>query len=249
MDLNYGFNAYEGILEACPQAKIQETKRCYLPYKPEDPKIFLVSVVAGIIQDERITFLTKRRECLNLKLNCRDNLTMSTEPSLLQMKSSTVEEVEDVAVIKFSRAPVGPLQIYPAVCEGLILRYKPNVISIHEEPVEISNSDGFFVQCPGLVTFDTGNTCATGISNKLVKKLNLEKKIDHTKMIRFVTAGPDDMGNPNSSECATVKIFLRIRQEVFEVMALVGAPVQNTELLIGMDIIEKLTDENFTLGK
>ena len=122
MDLNYGFNAYEGILEACPQAKIQETKSCYLPYKPEEPKIFLVSVVAGIIQDERITFLTKRRECLNLKLNCRDNLTMSTEPSLLQMKSSTVDEVEDVAVIKFSRAPVGPLQIYPAVCEGLILR-------------------------------------------------------------------------------------------------------------------------------
>lgn len=249
MNLNYGFNAYEGILQACPQAIILETKSCSLPYKPEEPKIFLISVAAGIIQDERITFLTKQRECLNLKLNCRDNLTMSTEPSLLQIKPSTGDEVEDVAVIKFSRTPVGPLQIYPAVCEGLILRYKPNVISIDDEPVEIKNNDGFFVQCPEFVTFDTGNTCATGISYRLVKKLNLEKKINHTKMIQFITAGSDIMGNPNSSECGTVKIFLRIRQMEFEVMALVGAPVPNTDLLIGMDIIEKLTDENFTLGK
>lgn len=123
------------------------------------------------------------------------------------------------------------------------------MISIDDEPLEIKNNDGFFVQCPGLVTFDTGNTCATGISSKLVKTLNLEKKIDHTKKIRFTTAGSDVMGNPNSSECATVEITLRIRRSKFKVMALVGAPVKNIDLLIGMDIIEKLTNKNFTLGK
>lgn len=122
MDLSYGFNAYEGLFEACPRAIIQETKGCYLPYKPEEPQIFLISIVAGIIQDERITFLTKRGECLNLKLNCRDNLTLSAEPSLLQIKPSTGDEVEDVAVVKFGTSPIGRLQMYAAVCEGLILR-------------------------------------------------------------------------------------------------------------------------------
>lgn len=123
MDLSHGFNTYKGMREACPEATIGLTKGCYMLDQPKEPKIFLVSIAGGIIQNERITFLTKSRECINLKLNCRENLTLSTEPFLLQSKPLTINEVEDVAVVKFSTSPVGQQQnfIYPAVCEGLML--------------------------------------------------------------------------------------------------------------------------------
>lgn len=121
MDLSHGFNTYKGIWEACPEATIGLTKGCYLLDQPTEPKIFLVSIAGGFIQNERITFLTKSRECINLKLNCRENLTLSTEPFLLQSKPLAIDEVQDVAVVKFSTSPVGQQQIYPAVCEGLML--------------------------------------------------------------------------------------------------------------------------------
>ena len=122
------------------------------------------------------------------------------------------------------------------------------MISVDEEPVTIMNSEGDFVACPG-VLFDTGNRAATGISGKLVKRLNLEDKVDHKNTVSSLSVGRDHAGQPISMESSTVKIKIKIRGMVFPVKALYDVPVDDTDLLIGMDIIDSLFDENFTLGK
>ena len=122
MDLSYGFNAFKGILEACPEATIGEKQRCFLRCQPQEEKIFLVGIVEGVLVDEKIHLKTKEGERIKLKLNCRENLTLSTDRFVLQLKSLAGDDnVNDVAVIKFRTSPVGKQKIYPAVCEGLIL--------------------------------------------------------------------------------------------------------------------------------
>lgn len=123
------------------------------------------------------------------------------------------------------------------------------MISIEDEPLKIKNAEGNFVDCPLDVTFDTGNSVATGISVKLVRLLNLEGKIDYTQAVPVVGVGRDEDGNPITNFCHTVKIEIKIREMVFTVNALYDIPVENTHLLIGMDIIDPLFAENFTLGK
>jgi len=217
----------------------------YLDNQPDSPKIILVSLKYGVIKDERIIFVTKGGEHLNLKLNCRENLVLQTSCVYLQMSPlMDKEDVGDVAVIKFGTSPCGSPSnpIFPAVCEGLILKYKPKVISIDEEPVKIKNADKKFIQVPGMVTLDTGNDAATGISRKLLEELNLEDKIDYSKKRKFMVAGG------SSIECNRVHITLKIRGMKFPTNALVGALAPKTDLLIGMEIISKLNDENFTLG-
>ncbi|XP_068755954.1 uncharacterized protein [Montipora capricornis] len=250
LDLEFGVNAYKGIKEARSDAIIGE-KGCYLTTKPGSPQIFLISISSGTIRNERVFFKTKLGERINLKLNCRENLIMSTKPVRLQLKLPTDKnDVGDVAVVKFDTSPVElRTPIYAAVCEGLILKYKPKVISIDEEPVRIKNADGIFVLCPGVVTFDSGNTLATSISNELLNILKLEDKIDHTKRVRYSAAGSDANGNPNHGVSSRVWINLKIRKRVFPVFALVDAAVKNVDLLIGMDVVRDLNDENFTLGK
>ena len=122
------------------------------------------------------------------------------------------------------------------------------MISVEEEPVAIMNSEGDFVACPR-VLLDTGNRAATGISDELVKRLNLEDKIDHTKTVYSVSVRGDDDGQPIRMKSSTVKIKIKIRGMVFPVKALYDVPIDNTDLLIGTDIIDSLFDENFTLGK
>lgn len=123
LDLEFGVNAYKGVKDARSDAKIGEGKGCYLTTKPGSPQIFLISIASGIIRNERLSFTTKSGEVLNLKLNCRENLTTSTKPSRLHLKLPTDEnDVGDVAVVKFDTSPVELRKpIYSAVCEGLIL--------------------------------------------------------------------------------------------------------------------------------
>ena len=122
LDLEFGVNAYKGIKDALSDAKIGE-KGCYLRTKPGSPQIFLISISSGIIRNERVFFRTKSGEVLNLKLNCRKNLNMSTKPARLQLKLLTDEnDVGDVAVVKVDTSPVElRTPIYAAVCEGLVL--------------------------------------------------------------------------------------------------------------------------------
>ena len=123
------------------------------------------------------------------------------------------------------------------------------MISVEEEHVEIMNADDTFVDCSAVVTFDTGNAVATGISGNLVKDLRLEDKIDHTHRRRYAGIGRDQEGNPIFGECSTIKINIKIRETFFSVKALYNVTDENTDLLIGMDIINQLFDTGFTLGK
>jgi len=131
----------------------------------------------------------------------------------------------------------------------LLLEYKPKVISVEEEMVEIMNAEGNYVNCPGVVTFDTGNSLATAISGELVKNLNLEDTIDETKKRPYTGVARGDDGKPISKLCSTILINIKIRKRKFPVRALYGVPADGTDLLIGMDIIKQLFDEDFTLGK
>ena len=128
------------------------------------------------------------------------------------------------------------------------LGYKPKVISRGKEPVKIMNAYGKFVDCSGVV-FDTGNRAGTGISCDLVEDLKLNDKIDKKQTRTFVGVGRDDEGKSIRRKCNTIMIEVEIRQKRFPVRALVGVPVGKTRLLIGLDIINELEKEGFTLGK
>ena len=128
------------------------------------------------------------------------------------------------------------------------LGHKPKVISRGKEPVKIMNADGKFVDCSGVV-FDTGNRAGTGISCDLVEDLNLNDKIDKEQTRPFVGVGRDDKGKSIRRQCNTIMVEVEIRHKRFPVRALVGVPVGKTRLLIGLDIINELEKEGFTLGK
>ena len=66
--------------------------------------------------------------------------------------------------------------------------------------------------------------------------------------MRFTTAGRTAEGNEIVVECSRVNLKLKIRGHVIPVRALAGAPAPGIDLLIGMDVIRKLNDENFSLG-
>ena len=123
MDLEYGQSAYKSVKEACPDVVLGQNKGMYLLTSPENPRIFLVSIKYGVISNERIKFATKGGEFVDLKLNCRENLTLSISPAFLQLRPvSDEDDVGDVAVVKFDTADIGlRSSMYTAVCEGLIL--------------------------------------------------------------------------------------------------------------------------------
>ena len=124
MDLDYGENVFESIKEVQPGAILGNQKGMYLKRKPENGKPFLVSLKSAYIKNERIHFQTKGDDHLiDLKLNCRENLTLSTARVDLQIRRVTSEDdVGDLALIKFGTTDVSLRQpIYPAVCEALIL--------------------------------------------------------------------------------------------------------------------------------
>lgn len=109
-----------------------------------------------------------------------------------------------------------------------------------EEPVKIADHNGNMIQVPGEVKFDTGNNVRTAISEELVNKLGLQT--NERKKLKVSLAGG------HSIQCCRVKIKLVIRKHRFNVHALVGAVAPNTDLLVGMDIIQQLNDKDYTLG-
>ena len=129
MGLDFGVNSYRGILDACHEVKFVPSSSskywndCYLHDKPEEDQIFIIAIASGTIFSESICLSTRNEERVILKLNCRENLTMSAGPLLLHVKKCKDEDVGDVAIIKFIESTSGPLRTrYIAVCEGLILR-------------------------------------------------------------------------------------------------------------------------------
>ena len=118
--------------------------------------------------------------------------------------------------------------------------FKPQVISIDEEPVKIKNGEGKAILVPGNVKFDTGNDAGTAISLRLLEKLGLEP--DRSK--KYCVEGVGGV-----MECFRVEISLRIRRRVFKVSALVGSVAGDADLLIGNDIMTKLDKLNFSFGQ
>ena len=125
MGLDFGFNSYRGISDACPRAVFLPYLRnnhltiCCLPGKPEKDQIFIIAIASGHIKDEYVFLKTRNGEHVACKLNCRENLTMSVAPLYLHIKEQKEEDVGDVAIIKFIQSFGGH---YTAVCEGLVLR-------------------------------------------------------------------------------------------------------------------------------
>lgn len=110
MGLRYGINAYKSVQDAWLGAMTSERK--------EEPKIMLVAIAEASIMNEMVTLFTKGHECLDMKLRCRENLSLSVEPSYLYLyKPLKDDEVGDLAVIKYSPSANEQKQ----VCEGLIL--------------------------------------------------------------------------------------------------------------------------------
>lgn len=121
-------------------------------------------------------------------------------------------------------------------CSG----FKAQIISIDDEPVKIKDHSGHITPVPGSVKFDTGNSAGTAISEDLVEKLDLLP--DQNKKRRVSGPGGTVL------HCSMVEITVIIRKRRFKCNALVGAPAPGTDLLIGMDIIERLNDKGYTLG-
>ncbi len=119
--------------------------------------------------------------------------------------------------------------------------HKAKVISIDDEPVKIKNQSGKMILVPGSVKFDTGDDAGTGISNELVEELRL--KPDCRKRRRVTGPGGTVL------TCSVVEVTVVIRRRKFRRTALVGATAPGTDLLIGMDIIKRLNDKNYTLGE
>ena len=123
--LDYGESVFKSIKEACPGVIFCSQKGAYLDEKPENPPIFLVSLKDGRIQNERLFFRTKEDEqAINLKLNCREHLTLSSSSVRLQIRKVQDEkDVGDTALIRFGTETADSTRkpTYQAVCEGLIL--------------------------------------------------------------------------------------------------------------------------------
>ena len=115
--------------------------------------------------------------------------------------------------------------------------YKPFIISIDEEPVDIMNASGSWIRQS--VCFDTGNKEAACISEKLLQKLGLKVDWEDTVLVHLAGA---------KKRFPEVKVELKIRQHHFEGLALVGAVPEGFHLLIGMKIIKELIDLGYTIG-
>ena len=120
--------------------------------------------------------------------------------------------------------------------------YKAFIISRDEEPVQIQNACGKVIPVPGhcRVLFDTGNEVATSISRELLLELNLQPVPSKKMKVKLVGRG--------SGQFETVEINLIIRGCSFKVSALIDAGAEGTDLLVGMDIIQKLFDSGYTIG-
>ena len=86
------------------------------------------------------------------------------------------------------------------------------------------------------VLFDTGNEVATSISREPQLELNLQPVLNKKMKVKLTRRG--------SGHFETVEI----RGCPFKVCALVDVVAEGTDLLMGMDIIQKLFDSGYTIG-
>lgn len=124
MQLDYGEGAFLGTKDAFPSAKISPHKVLYMEdLELRGPSIAAISMKNATIKNERVEFVTKKDEVVNMRLLCRENLQHSASSIVLQLRETTdADDVGDVALVTFenrqySKAMRHP--IYVAVCVGL----------------------------------------------------------------------------------------------------------------------------------
>ena len=113
--------AHRGIGNAFPNY-IRPTEDRYQEYRTKKFSCF-ISLKCGVVENDRISVITKLGELLNLKLNCREVVILPLSPSTLEL--SHVEDNKDVVEME------EPLLIsavdglrkpsYPVLSEGLNL--------------------------------------------------------------------------------------------------------------------------------
>ncbi|PFX12452.1 hypothetical protein AWC38_SpisGene23591 [Stylophora pistillata] len=213
-------------------------EKLYTKLHEAHARIYFIGIRACTIKNERVALETMDGELLDMPLNCRENLVLSTAPVQLQLKRPGEvgnDDVGGVAVVKYEACKF--------TCEGLILRYKPLVISRDEEPVQIKNGCGKVIPVSRChcVLFDTGNDAATGISRELLLELNLQPYRNKKREVK--------LAGGRLGQFEMVEIELVIRGHHFNVCALIDAPAEGTDLLVGMDIIRQLYDLGYTIGE
>ena len=134
---------------------------------------------------------------------------------------------------------------YPAINTVFFILfsgYKPYIISRDEEPVEMQNAFGEVISVGGLrkVLFDTGNEVSTGISKELLSELNLQPDPNKKKKVELIGG--------ESREFETTQIELVVRGHHLSACGLVDAVAKDTNLLVGMDVIQQLYDKGYTIG-
>ena len=84
--------AHRGIGNAFPNSKLL-TEDSYQDCTPKETSCF-ISLKCGVVENDRISVITKLGELLNLKLNCREDVILPLSPSTLEL--SHVEDNKDV---------------------------------------------------------------------------------------------------------------------------------------------------------
>ena len=125
-DLSCAEGAHRGIGDSLLNSKIL-TEDSYQDCTPKETSCF-ISRKCGVVENDRISIITKLGELLNLKLNCKEDVIVPLSPSTLEL--SHVEDNKDVvdgAVVEMEEplltSGVDGLSkpSYPVLGEGLNL--------------------------------------------------------------------------------------------------------------------------------
>ena len=118
--------AHRGIGNAFPNSKRLEKDR-YEGCTPKETSYF-ISLKCGVVENDRISVITKLGELFNLKLNCREDVILPLSPSTLELSheednkdavDSAVVEMEEPLLISGVDGLSKPS--YPVLGEGLNL--------------------------------------------------------------------------------------------------------------------------------
>ena len=119
------------------------------------------------------------------------------------------------------------------------------VISRDEEPdVKIFNKNDDLVDVEGKILFDTGNEGKTLITREFAEELEL----DIEKLSEPIERGMPGGNNMSVTHVAELPLLVRWHL-VRGITAHIGELAGDVDLLIGMDIIERLIARGYTIGE
>ena len=121
LDLSRADGAHRGFGDAFLNSKIL-AEDSYQDCTPNETSCF-ISLKCGVVENDRISVITKLGELFNLKLNCREDVILPLSPSTLEL--SHVEDNKDVVEMEEPLLISGVDGLskpsYPVLGEGLNL--------------------------------------------------------------------------------------------------------------------------------